>query len=105
MLGDSIEDVGSRLAVADFRAMAQRHIANIGIKLMLLRIAIPIGFIGTYRVLIPLAGKNALTTNRFKPTADPTNSSKEIHKTERIMRMMRRRLWQHRRQVGTLIFT
>ena len=66
------------LTVADVRLIAQRHIANIRIKPMLYRVAVPVGFIGAHRVFIPLAGEHALAANRLKAMADAANSGEQI---------------------------
>jgi hypothetical protein len=81
--------MGGSLCIGHTAFVAQGHIADIGIEMMRVRIAIPVGFIGTNRMFVPLAGKYALPANGFKPVPDPADTGKEIDKTEGIVRMCR----------------
>lgn len=103
MLRDRFTNMPRRLLVANVRALAEGNIADIFIKTVLLRITVPVGLIGAYRVLVPLAGENALSADGFKTTADPTNTGKQIDKTEPIVRMMGRRRRQERRQMSNFL--
>ena len=103
MLRDSLAYMLRGFFLAHLREMAQSHIADIFIETMLLRIAVPVGFIGAHRMFIPFAGKHALPANRFKTVANTADTSKQIDEAEPIMRMMRRRLRQERAQVGLLL--
>ena len=94
-----------RFFIADIGAVAERDIADIFIKTMLLRITVPVGLVGTHRVLVPLAGKDALPADGFKTVADPADTGKQIDKAERIMRVMSWRRRQQRRQMGDLLRT
>jgi hypothetical protein len=103
MLRDSLANMLRGFFIAHPREMAQSHIADIFIETMLLRIAVPVGFIGAHRMFIPFAGKHALPANRFKTVANTADTGKQIDEAEPIMRMMRRRLRQEREQVGLLL--
>ena len=103
MLRDRFANMPRRLLVANVRALAEGNIADIFIKTVLLRITVPVGLIGAYRVLVPLAGENALPADGFKTTADPANTGKQIDKTEPIVRMMGRRRRQERRQMSNFL--
>lgn len=103
MLRDRFANMPRRLLVANVRALAEGNIADIFIKTVLLRITVPVGLIGAYRVLVPLAGENALSADGFKTTADPANTGKQIDKTEPIVRMMGRRRRQERRQMSNFL--
>ncbi len=85
-----------RLLVAHPIMMTKRDITNIVIKLMLVRIAVVIRFVGAHRMLVPLAGKHALPANRLKAATNAANTGKKIDKAKSIVWMMRRR----RRQQG-----
>lgn len=91
MLRDRLADRLRRLFITDIAALAESDFADIGVKAVLLRIAIPVSFIGTYGVFIPLAGKYALPTNSFKAVANAADAGEEIDKTKRIVGMMARR--------------
>lgn len=71
MLRDRFTNMPRRLLVANVRTLAEGNITDIFIKTVLLRITVPVGLIGAYRVLVPLAGENALPADGFKTTADP----------------------------------
>lgn len=105
MLRDSLADMLRRLVIANVGAMAEGDIADIFIETVLLRIAIPVGLIGAHRMLIPLAGKDALPADGFKTAADPADTGKQIDKAEPIVRMMGRRRRQQRRQMSDLLRT
>ncbi len=105
MLRDSLADMLRRLVIANVGAMAEGDIANIFIETVLLRITIPVGLIGAHRMLVPLAGKDALPADSFKTAADPADTGKQIDKAESIVRMMGRRRRQQRRQMSDLLRT
>lgn len=86
-------NVFRRLIIADPFPVAQRDIADIFIKAMLQRIAKIVRFICPYRVLIPFAGKHALSAYRFKSAANTADAREKIDKTKGVMRMMR---WRRR---------
>lgn len=103
MLRDCLANVLRRVFIAHLGEMAQRDVADIFIETMLLRIAVPVGFIGAHRMFIPLAGKHALPANRLETMTNAADTGKQIDEAESIMRMMRRRLRQERAQVGLLL--
>ncbi len=103
MIRHGFINVGKRCVIADIRLVAERDVADIFIEGVLMRIAVPVGFISAHRVFIPLAGKNALPADGFEPPADTADTGEQIDKAERIVRVMRRRRRQQRGQPGRLV--
>ena len=91
MLRNMLTNMLCRLQIAHAIVMAQRDIADIFIKVMQVRIAIVIRFVGAHRMFVPLAGEYALPAYCFKAAANTANTRKEIDKPKGIMWMMRRR--------------
>jgi hypothetical protein len=91
------------LFIADIRAMAEGNITNVFVEAVLIRVTVPVGFVGAHRVLIPFAGENALPADRLKAAADPADTGKQIDEPESIMGMVGRRWRQQRCQTGILI--
>jgi hypothetical protein len=77
----------SSVFIANPVFMAQGRFADIGIKLMAGRIAVPVRFIGAHGMFVPFAGKHALAANGFKPVPDTADTGKEIDKAESIVRV------------------
>ena len=91
MLRNMLADMFRRLQVAHPIMMTEGDIANIFIKMVLVRITVVIRFVGAHRMLVPLTGKHALPANRLKAATNAANTGKKIDKAKSIMWMMRRR--------------
>ncbi|MNS46040.1 hypothetical protein D3C72_785230 [compost metagenome] len=61
-----------------------------------MRIAVPVGFIGAYRVFVPFAGKDTLTADGLEAVADPTDTGEQVDKAESIIGMNG---WRARQQI------
>ena len=77
----------SRLFITHADFVAQRNITDIGVETVFMGIAVPVGFVGTDRMFVPLAGKHTLPANGLKPVSNAANAGKQIDKTEGIVRV------------------
>lgn len=96
--GHNPADVRRRLGVADFAAVAEGNAANILVKLVRVRVAVPVGAVGAHRVLVPFAGEHALAADGLEAAADPADAGEEIDKAKGVIRMMGGRRGQQLRQ-------
>ncbi len=57
-------------------------LTDIGIEMMLKRIAVVVSFIGADRLFIPFTGEYALAADRLEPLTNAANTGKKIDKTK-----------------------
>ena len=105
MRGDRLTNMLGGLLIAHAAFMAQGDIANIGVEMMLVRVAVPVGLIGPHGVLVPLAGKYALSADSFKTVPNTADTGKQIDKPEGIVRVRGRRSRKQVLQITKLAFT
>ncbi|VFS58711.1 Uncharacterised protein [Raoultella planticola] len=82
--------------------MAEGNITNIFVEAVLIRVTIPVGFVGAHRMLIPFTGENTLSADRLKAGCGSRRFRQQIDEPESIMGMVGRRWRQQRCQTGIL---
>ena len=105
MRRDGLANMFGGLFIADTAFMAQGDIADVGVEMMRLRIAIPVGLVGPYGMFVPLAGKHALPPDSFKAVSNAANTGEQIDKAESIVRVRSGRTWKQVLQITKLAFT
>ena len=102
MRRNGVANVLSGFFVADAGFVAQGDVADVGIKLVLVGVAVPVRLIGADGMFVPFTGEHALPANSFKTMANAANTGKEIDKAKGIIRMRSRRVRQQVTQITEL---
>ena len=82
MIGNVLIYVPVRLLLRDIRVAGESNFSDVLVEHVLIWIAVVVGLVSSYRILVPLAGEHAFAADFFKSTANATYPGEQVHKTE-----------------------